>query len=179
MGAVIDDCCPEPVAGPVVDARALRHAWTALGPLALGGWPVHCGLGPQHREETLAVLDEVLAGLYLAVDADGRLRWLGKAHRDGGVGARLRDHFRHPERARVFAGVLVVAADPFSPPQAIKAAEGRTADLIGLRGRMGPRTWPVVTEAQWLALVTAQSALRVGRPRPAGDGSGDRSAAPA
>jgi hypothetical protein len=172
------DCCAEPVAGPVVDTRVLRHTWTALGPLRRGDWPVPYNLGPRHREETLAVLDEVLAGLYLAVDADGRLRWLGKAHRDGGVGARLRDHFQHPARARVFAGVFVVVADPFSPPQAIKAAEGRTADLIGLRGRMGPRTWPAVTEAQWLALVTAP-ALRVGRPRPAGDGWGEWSAAPA
>ncbi|MFP1629766.1 hypothetical protein ACLB9X_32445 [Streptomyces sp. 5K101] len=172
MGAVIDDCCPEPVAGPVVDARALRHAWTALGPLALGGWPVRCGLGPQHREETLAVLDDVLAGLYLAVDADGRLRWLGKAHRDGGVGARLRNHFRHPERARVFAGVFVVEADPFSPPKAIEAAEGRAADLIGLRSRMGTRRWPTVTEAQWLALVTSRPVPRVVPPRLDGDSDG-------
>ncbi|THA33010.1 hypothetical protein [Streptomyces sp. A1547] len=172
-------CCEEPVAGLAVDDRALRHTWTALGPLAVGGWPVRYGLGPQHREETLAVLDEVLAGLYLAVDADGWLRWLGKAHRDGGIGARLRDHLGHPERARVFAGVFVVAADPFSPPKAIEAAEGRTADLLGLRGRMGPRHWPVITEQQWLALVTSHPALRVGRPRPAGDGAGDRPPAPA
>ncbi|MGW1934179.1 hypothetical protein [Streptomyces sp. NPDC001919] len=157
----------------------LRHAWTALGPLALGSWPVRRGLDPQHREETLAVLDEVLAGLYLAIDADGRLRWLGKAHRDGGVGARLRDHFRHPERARVFAGVFAVAADPFSPPKAIKAAEGRAADLIGLRGRLGPRTWPVVTQDHWLALVTSHPASRVSRPRPAGNDTSDRPVAPA
>lgn len=171
-------CCMELVPGPVVDTRVLRHAWTALGPLVCGGWPVPYSLGPQQREETLAALDEVLAGLYLAVDADGRLRWLGKAHRDGGVGARLRDHFRHPERDRVFAGVFVVAADPFSPPQAIKAAEGRAADLIGLRGRMGPRTWPVVTPAQWLALVTSRPAPRIVRSRTAGDDTGDRSTAP-
>ncbi|MEH0483504.1 hypothetical protein QBA94_43465 [Streptomyces scabiei] len=113
----------------------------------------------------------VLAGLYLAVDSDGRLRWLGKAHRDGGVGARLRDHFRHPERSRVYAGVFVVAADPFSPPQAIKAAEGRAADLIGLRGRMGPRTYPRAVARP----VTSHPASRIGRPRPAGD----RPAAPA
>ncbi|WND15859.1 hypothetical protein [Streptomyces violaceus] len=56
--------------------------------------------GPGQRARTLAVLDEVLAGLYLVVDADGRLQWLGKAHRGDGVGARLQDHFRHPERAR-------------------------------------------------------------------------------
>ncbi|MEU4259639.1 hypothetical protein AB0B42_26440 [Streptomyces fradiae] len=176
---MIDDCCPEPVAGPVVDARALCHTWTALGPLARGAWPTPYSLVLERREESLAALDEVLAGLYLAVDAEGRLRWLGKAHRDGGVGARLRDHFRHPERARVYAGVFVVAADPFGPPLAIKAAEGRAADLIGLRGRMGPRTWPVVTQAQWLALVTSHPASRIGRPRPPGDSTGDRSAAPA
>ncbi|MFI9248138.1 hypothetical protein ACIGXF_37530 [Streptomyces sp. NPDC053086] len=173
------DCCTEPIAGPVADARVLRHAWTALGPLVRGDWPVLHSLEPGHRAQTLAVLDEVLAGLYLAVDADGRLRWLGKAHRDGGVGARLRNHFRHPERARVFAGVFVVAADPFSPPKAIEAAEGRAADLIGVRGRMGPRTWPVVTQDQWLAQVTSRPASRVVRPRATGDGTGDRSAAPA
>lgn len=170
------DCCAEPVAGPVVDARVLRHTWTALGRLARGGWPVPHGLKSGRRAQTLSVLDEVLAGLYLVVDAGGRLRWLGKAHRDGGVGARLRAHLAHPERARVFAAVFVVEADPFSPPKAIEAAEGRAADVIGLRGRMGPRTWPVVTEAQWLALVTARPAQRVVRPRPDGAGAGDRSA---
>ncbi|WP_329240467.1 hypothetical protein OG223_53785 [Streptomyces sp. NBC_01478] len=173
------DCCAEPVAGPLVDIRVLRQAWTALGPLRCGTWPAPYSLVPRHRQESVAVLDEVLAGLYLAVDADGRLRWLGKAHRDGGVGARLRDHFRHPERARVYAGVFVVEADPFSPAKAVEAAEGRAADLIGLRGRMGPRTWPVVTQEQWLARVTSRPASRIVRPRPAGDDTGDRSAPPA
>lgn len=172
------DCCAEPVAGPVVDTKALRHTWTALGRLVRGGWPASYSLEPGRRAQTLAVLDEVLAGLYLVVDADGRLRWLGKAHRGGGVGARLRDHFRHPERARVYAGVFVVEADPFSPSKAIEAAEGRAADVMGLRGRMGPRTWPVVTQAQWLALVTAQPARRVVRPRPGGSGAGKQTAVP-
>lgn len=172
-------CCAEPVAGPVVDVRVLRQAWTALGPLRCGDWPAPHSLEPGRRAQTLAVLDEVLAGLYLAVDADGRLRWLGKAHRDGGVGARLRDHFRHPERSRVYAEVFVVEADPFSPPQAIKACEGRAADLIGLRGRMGPRTWPVAAEAQWLALVASRPAPRIVRPRPGRDDTGDRPATPA
>ncbi|MDG9728525.1 MULTISPECIES: hypothetical protein [unclassified Streptomyces] len=167
------------MAGPVADARVLRHAWTALGPLRCGGWPTPYSLEPGRRAQTLAVLDEVLAGLYLVVDADGRLRWLGKAHRGDGVGARLRDHFRHPERARVYAGVFVVEADPFSPPQAVEAAEGRAADLIGLRGRMGPRTWPVVTQEQWLALVASRPASRIVRPRPAGDDTGDRPTTPA
>ncbi|MFB6680126.1 hypothetical protein ACFCWG_48660 [Streptomyces sp. NPDC056390] len=179
MSAVPSDCCPEPAAGPVVDGRMLRHARTALGPLACGDWPALHGLVPERRAHTLAVLDEVLAGLYLVVDADGRLRWLGKAHRNGGVGARLRDHFRHPERSRVYAGVFVAEADPFSLPQAITAAEGWAADLIALRGRMGPRTWPVVTQARWLALVTSRTAPRIVGPRPDGDGTGDRSTTPA
>ena len=175
MSAVPSDCCAEPVAGPVVDGRMLRHAWTALGPLACGDWPVAHSLVPEHRARTLAGLDEVLAGLYLVTDAGERLRWLGKAHRVDGVSARLRNHFRHPERARIFTKVFVIAADPFSPSKAIEAAEGRAADVIGLRGRMGPRTWPVVTQAQWLALVTVRPAQRV-VPRPEGSGVGDQSA---
>ncbi|MCX5450278.1 hypothetical protein [Streptomyces nigrescens] len=171
------DCCAEPVAGPMVDGRMLRHAWTALGPLACGDWPVAHSLVPEHRAHTLAELDEVLAGLYLVTDAGGRLRWLGKAHRHDGVGARLRNHFHHPERARVFAGVYVVEADPFSPAKAVEAAEGRAADQIGLRGLLGRRNWPVVTQAQWLALVTARPAQRVVHPRAEEDDAGDQSAA--
>jgi hypothetical protein len=133
-----------------------------MGPLVVGAWPILYDL-TQRKRESLDLLDEVLAGLYLAVDPDGRLRWLGKAHRDGGIGARVRDHLQHPERARIFAGVFVVAADPFSSPKAIQAAEGRTADLLELRGRMGARQWPKVTEAQWLGLVTGHAALRIGR----------------
>ncbi|MEU2232258.1 hypothetical protein [Streptomyces vietnamensis] len=170
------DCCAEPVAGPVVDTRVLRHTWTALGRLVRGGWPVPYSLESGQRAQTLAVLDEVLAGLYLTVDADGRLRWLGKAHREGGVGARLRHHLAHAERARVFTNVFVIEADAFSPPKAIEAAEGRAADMIGLRGRMGPRTWPVVTQAQWLALVTSRPTQRVVRPRSEGNGGGKPSA---
>jgi hypothetical protein len=148
------------------------QAWTALGPLHVDGWPVARDL-VQDREKTLQDLDEVLAGLYLIVDSDGWLRWLGKAHRDGGVGARLRNHLGHPERARVFATVFVVTADPFSPPKAIEAAEGRTADLLHLRGRMGPRQWPRVTEAQWLAQVTTRGSTRIYSPRPPADLAGN------
>jgi hypothetical protein len=155
------DCCKEPVAGPVADNRMLRQAWTALGPLVRGAWPSPYSLLPgEDRAATLSVLDDILAGLYLVVDVQGRLRWLGKAQRDRGVGDRLRDHFRHPERARVYAGVLVVEADPFSPRTAIEAAEGCAADLIGLRGRMGPRTWPVVSHKQWLTAVTSRDTAR-------------------
>jgi hypothetical protein len=138
------DCCKEPVAGPVADNRMLRQAWTALGPLVRGAWPSPYSLLPgEDRAATLSVLDDILAGLYLVVDVQGRLRWLG-----------------HPERARVYAGVLVVEADPFSPRTAIEAAEGCAADLIGLRGRMGPRTWPVVSHKQWLTAVTSRDTAR-------------------
>jgi hypothetical protein len=62
--------------------------WTAVGPLACGEWPAPQDLGAGHRLRTLEDLDDVLAGLYTVADAVGNLRWLGKAHRDGGVGAR-------------------------------------------------------------------------------------------
>ncbi|WP_244297664.1 hypothetical protein [Streptomyces griseoflavus] len=63
-------------------------------------------------------------------------------------------------------------ADPFSPPQAIEAAEGRAADAIGLRSLMGTRRWPTVTQAQWLALVTSRPGRRVVPPRRDGDSNG-------
>jgi hypothetical protein len=110
-----------------------------------------------------------------------RLRWLGKAHRDGGISVRLRDHFRHPERIRVFAGVFVMAVDPFSPPEGLLAAEGRAADLLGLRRCLGARQWPKVTEEQWLAQVTLRptSTPLMGRPRPAEYATGHKPAASA
>ncbi|TDD07144.1 hypothetical protein E1292_13990 [Nonomuraea deserti] len=112
------------------------------------------------------MLDDVLAGLYLAVDSDGRLRWLGKAHRNGGVGARLREHLAHPERARVYSELFVVAADPFGPSKALTAAEGKAADLLALRGRMGSRTWP--SSEGWLTLLTSYSAPGLGQQRNTG-----------
>ncbi|MFE7156949.1 hypothetical protein [Streptomyces sp. NPDC057636] len=72
-----------------------------------------------------------------------------------------------------------MAADPFSPPKAIEAAEGRAADLIGLRGRMTARNRPVVTEAPWLALVIQRPVLRAVLPRQAREDADNRSAAPA
>ncbi|MGW2151738.1 hypothetical protein ACWCOT_46130 [Nonomuraea bangladeshensis] len=96
--------------------QVLARVWTALGPLAEGEWPESYSLDAAQRHHSLRALDDVLAGLYLAVDADGMLHWLGKAHRDGGAAARLREHLTHPERARVHAAAYVVGADPFSKP---------------------------------------------------------------
>lgn len=64
-----------------------------------------------------------------------------------------------------------------APPKAIEAAEGRTADLLGLRGRKGSRQSLRVTEAQWLAQATARAARRIGSPRPSADLAGDEAAA--
>ncbi|MFI6797625.1 hypothetical protein [Streptosporangium canum] len=148
------DCCLEPVPGPPVTPWVLSRVWTAVGPLGCGGWPEPHSLALQHRHSILTLLDDVLAGLYLAVDADGNLRWLGKAHRNGGVGARIREHLTHPERARVYTELYVVGANPFSPSGALAAAEGKAADLLALRGQMGSRTWP--SSDDWLRLVTSR-----------------------
>lgn len=147
------DCCPEPIAGPAIDDRALMYARTSLGPLARGDWPRMMDLGLHARHATLDTLSNVLVGLYIAVDAHGRLRWLGKACRNGGVTQRLREHLSHPERERVFTHVYVAEADPECGTGALGCAEGMAADLLQLRGRLGPRTWPPATD--WNHLVAA------------------------
>ncbi|WP_266315910.1 hypothetical protein [Kitasatospora purpeofusca] len=139
------DCCPEPLAGPVVGERTLVYTHTSLGPLAIGAWPHRMSLHHQERHVTLTALNDILAGLYLAVDYQGRLRWLGKARRNGGVAQRLREHLAHPERDRVFAHVYVFEANPDSLPAALACAEGMAADLLELRGHLGARTWPTAT----------------------------------
>lgn len=141
------------MAGQRMTTRELRLVWTALGPLVSGGWPLLQALETSRREAVLAVLDDVPAGLYVAVDADERLRWLGKAHRDTGVGARVREHLRHPERARTFAGIYVINADPWCCSDALAAAEGKAADLLQVRGILGPRTWP--SAQNWLSRVVS------------------------
>jgi len=130
----------------------LGQVWSAVGLLRVGGWPRLHSLASGRRTDTFIALGDILAGLYVVVDSDGRLRWLGQAHRNGGIAARLQAHLRHAERDRVFAGVYAIAVDPFGDPKALNAAEGRAADLLKLRGRMGGRIWPSSTG--WLELVT-------------------------
>ncbi|MFD8782518.1 hypothetical protein [Kitasatospora sp. NPDC059599] len=147
------DCCPEPLVGPAVGERTLVYAHASLGPLAIGEWPQRMSLHYQERDITLSVLNDILAGLYLAVDHQGRIRWLGKAHRNGGVAQRLREHLAHPERERVFAHLYVFETKSDCPTTALACAEGMAADLLELRGRLGPRTWPAAT--RWNQLVAA------------------------
>jgi hypothetical protein len=71
--------------------------------------------------------------------------------RAGGVGARLREHLAHPERARVYAGIYVIEADEFQHADALTAAEGKAADLLRLRRHVGQRTWP--DRSDWLEQV--------------------------
>jgi hypothetical protein len=145
------DCCPEPVAGPPVSQITLATVWSAMGDLVRGDWPQRRSLAAADRNRTLLRLDDVVAGLYLAVDGGGALRYLGQARRDGGVGARLRDHLQHPERVRVYAGVYVFEADEFRPSASLDAVEGKAADLLQLRGQVSGRRWPV--PGDWLGQV--------------------------
>lgn len=143
----------ELVTGPNVTGTTLLLLRAALGMLAFAGVPRRYPLGPDNRRATLNELAQVPSGLYLAVDNDERVRWLGKAHRAGGVGARLGEHLDRPERAAVFAAVYVAEADPYITREAIAAAEGYAADALQLRGRLGPRTWP--PSDNWAVVVGA------------------------
>lgn len=143
----------ELVAGPDVTGTTLLLLRGALGMLALAGMPRRYPLGPDSRRATLNELAQVSSGLYLAVDDGERVRWLGKAHRASGVGARIGEHLDRPERAAVFDAVYVAEADPYITRDAIAAAVGYAADILQLRGRLGPRIWPL--SDNWAAVVGA------------------------
>ncbi|WP_327652056.1 hypothetical protein [Micromonospora aurantiaca] len=143
----------ELVVGPAVTRTSLLLLRSALGMLAFAGMPRRYPLGPDTWRTTLDELADVPSGLYLAVDDADRVRWLGKAHRAGGVGARLGEHLDRPERAAAFAAVYVAEADPYISGPAIAAAEGYAADGLQLRGRLGPRTWP--SAHNWAVVVGA------------------------
>lgn len=91
-------------------------------------------------------------GLYLVVDARGRIVWLGMAAGSRGVTGRIRTHLAEPWKRAVFHRVWVAPAyDQISRP-ALEAAEGWAADALALRSRMPHRTWPPSTN--WLPLVS-------------------------
>jgi len=93
-------------------------------------------------------------GLYLVVDVQGRIVWLGMAAGDQGVTGRVRKHLTEPWKRSVFHRVWVAPAyDQISRPT-LKAAEGWAADALALRSRMPHRDWPPSTN--WLSLVGRQ-----------------------
>lgn len=94
---------------------------------------------------------EITCAIYLVTDLEDRVRWLGQASRDGGLIARLDEHSRSREKTAVFATLRFLHLIDFTPGEAIDAIEGRCADLLKLRGAMGPRRWP--PSGNWLVRV--------------------------
>ncbi|MFF8401732.1 hypothetical protein ACF06P_08875 [Streptomyces sp. NPDC015684] len=93
-------------------------------------------------------------GLYLVVDVQGRIVWLGMAAGDLGVTGRIRKHLVEPWKRAVFDRVWVAPAYDQISRLALEAAEGWAADALALRTRMPHRTWPPSTN--WLSLVGRQ-----------------------
>ena len=93
----------------------------------------------------------IASAIYLITDPNQRVRWLGQANRNGDLVARLAEHARSREKAAVFATLRVLHLVDLTPPEVINVIEGRCADLLGLRGAMGPRCWP--SGDNWLSLV--------------------------
>lgn len=133
-----------PPPGPV-----LRPPYVPLLARALGGY--------SSSVPYWSLVDTVEAfspGLYLVVDVQGRIVWLGMAAGDQGVTGRIRKHLDEPWKRAVFHRVWVAPAyDQISRP-ALEAAEGWAADALDLRSRMTHRIWPPSTN--WGSLVGRQ-----------------------
>ncbi|MEV0193116.1 hypothetical protein AB0I39_31870 [Kitasatospora purpeofusca] len=95
---------------------------------------------------------DIVTGIYLVTDIDGRLRWLGQASRDDDLLGRLDSHNRNAAKRAVFAKVRVLHLQDHTPPPALDAIEGKCADLLGVRTIMKPRRWP--SAENWLSLTT-------------------------
>ena len=93
----------------------------------------------------------IASAIYLITDSNRRIRWLGQANRNGDLVARLAEHARSREKTEVFTTLRVLHLIDRTPAEAIDSIEGRCADLLGLRGAMGPRRWP--SSDAWQTLV--------------------------
>ena len=134
-------------AGPRV-----RNATLARLPIAAGRYLASSYLKPMSFSDyPLLEPTEITTGIYLITDLDQRVRWLGQANRDGGLIARLDEHARSREKAAVFATLRILHLVDLTPPDMVDVIEGRCADLLKLRGTMGPRRWPSADD--WLARV--------------------------
>ncbi|WP_157852538.1 hypothetical protein [Kitasatospora sp. NRRL B-11411] len=94
-------------------------------------------------------------GLYLVVDARGRIVWLGSAAGRQGVTGRVRTHLIESWKREVFDRVWVAPAYDHITRAALESAEGWAADALNLRAQMPHRTWPPSTN--WSSLI-AQTA---------------------
>ncbi|MGW5721595.1 hypothetical protein ACWEVP_35850 [Amycolatopsis sp. NPDC003865] len=120
--------------------------------MAAGRWLVAPRLKPMLFSDHPLLADAgIVCGVYLITDEEARVRWLGQASRSAGLLQRLADHDRDEARHAVFATVRILHLDDHTPPLALDAIEGRCADLLELRGRMGSRRWP--SSANWPAAV--------------------------
>jgi hypothetical protein len=125
----------------------------------LGGLPLACG--KYLKQAYLTALPwadrwkyddlDIVTGIYLVTDTDGRLRWLGQASRDDDLLGRLGDHDRNSVKRAVFAKVRVLHLHDHTPLLALDAIEGKCADLLGARQVMKPRRWP--SADGWASLV--------------------------
>ncbi|MGW8487430.1 hypothetical protein [Streptomyces sp. NPDC055886] len=93
-------------------------------------------------------------GIYLVVDAQGRIVWLGMGAGDRGVTGRIKKHLEEPWKMATFHRVWVAPAYDQISRAALKAAEGWAADALDLRTRMPFRTWP--PSSNWRSLVGGQ-----------------------
>lgn len=139
------------------DAGPLTGLRIAQARMAAGPWLAEI-VGPVRFDRRTAF--DVLVGIYLITDPLGRLVYLGQARREGGVAARLDGHRREADKRSCFEHVHVLALHDRTDQPTINAIEGRTADVLGVRGRLGTgyrsRRWPAAD--RWTELVSCAAA---------------------
>ncbi|TDK26588.1 hypothetical protein E2F48_05205 [Arthrobacter crusticola] len=135
----------------LVPGRRLSSRDLALFPMAAGKW-LECAHLDGESVLTSRALLRVQVGIYLVTDAQDRILWLGQALRSQGTAGRMREHLRHPSRLQSFRTVRILALDDFTPPECINSIEGKAADLLRLRGTLGPRRWPTADRWPELAI---------------------------
>jgi hypothetical protein len=67
---------------------------------------------------------------------------MGKALRDSGVLARVREHMAKKDRASRTAKIVVLSLNALITEEEIKGIEGKVADALKLRGKIPGKKWP-------------------------------------
>lgn len=135
----------------LVPGRRISSRDLAVFPLAAGKWLEHAHLRGEPILTSEALM-KVGVGIYLVTDHRNRIMWLGQALRGQGLSGRIREHLRHPARLQSFHTIRILELNDFTPPECVSSIEGRAADVLALRGRLGARRWPAAD--RWPELAT-------------------------
>ncbi|TKA04906.1 hypothetical protein [Actinacidiphila oryziradicis] len=129
-----------PVPGQRLPGPLIRRSHIPLMRKALG----HLARPEEPLWFRIDAVDVTSPGLYLVVDAAGRIVWMGMAAGDEGIAGRITMHLREEWKRTTFDRVWTFPAWDSVSRQELAAAESWAADALDLRSQMPDRTWPTV-----------------------------------